>query len=147
MSSRNLNSAEVKLLQKGLKFTPTPSHSNTQELNKDVLEFTRKVRLIEYFDDTEDQDQSLVRNKSHFVPPQGREQLLDNFVYSTANIPLTPTEKSKIRKNVSINEQKCISSLANDETIIIKQADKGGVTVIMDKTFLSGANRKNAVGY
>ena len=132
LSSRELNKTEIKLLEKGLKFTPTPSNSNTQELNKDILEFTRKVRLVEYFDGIEDDDQSLVRNKSNFVPPQGREELLDTFVKSTTNIPLVPTEKSKIRRNITFTEQKSMSELANDETIIIKQADKGGATVIMD---------------
>ena len=73
LSSRTLNKTEIKLLEKGLKFTPTPKHSNTQELNKDILEFTRKVRLVEYFDGVEDEDKSLVRNKSDFVPPQGSE--------------------------------------------------------------------------
>ena len=125
----------IKLLEKGLKFTPTPRNSNTQELNKDILEFTRKVRLVEYFDGIEDDDQSLVRNKSNFVPPQGREELLDTFVKSTTNIPLVPTEKSKIRRNITFSEQKSMSELANDETIIIKQADKGGATVIMDRKF------------
>ena len=66
LSSRELNKTEIKLLEKGLKFTPTPSNSNTQELNKDILEFTRKVRLVEYFDGIEDDDQSLVRNKKQF---------------------------------------------------------------------------------
>ena len=59
LSSSELNKTEIKLLEKGLKFTPTPSNSNTQELNKDILEFTRKVRLVEYFDGIEDDDQSL----------------------------------------------------------------------------------------
>ena len=87
----------------------------------------------EYFDGVEDEDKSLVRNKSDFVPPQGREELLDAFVKHTASIPLVPTEKSKIRRNVTLSEQTSISELASDENIIIKQADKGGATVIMDK--------------
>ena len=132
LSSRQLNKTEIKLLEKGLKFTPTLSNSNTQELNKDILEFTRKVRLVEYFDGIDDDDQSLVRNKSNFVPPQGREELLDTFVKSTTNIPLVPKEKSKIRRNITFSEQKSMCELANDETIIIIQADKGGATVIMD---------------
>ena len=135
LSSHELNKTEITLLEKGLKFTPTLNNSNTQELNKDILEFTRKVRLVEYFDGTEDDDQSLVRNKSNFVPPQDREELLDTFVKSTTNIPLVPTEKSKIRRNITFSEQKSMSELANDETIIIKQADKGGATVIMDSKF------------
>ena len=79
--------------------------------------------------------ESLVRNKSNFVPPQGREEILDNFIVSTTNIPLEPSEKSNVKRKISISEQKTITSLASDETIIIKQADKGGATVIMDQVF------------
>ena len=60
---------------------------------------------------------------------------MDNFIASTTNIPLEPSEKSNVKRNISISEQKTITSLASDETIIIKQADKGGATVIMDKEF------------
>ena len=90
---------------------------------------------MEYFEGMEDDDESLVRNKSNFVPPKGREQLLDTFVENTINIPLEAQGKSKIKRNINTSEQKSLSSLANDSNIIIKQADKGGATVIMDKTF------------
>ena len=123
------------MLEKGLKFTPIPNHANTQELAKDISEFTRKVRLVEFFEGIDDNDKSLVRNKTNFVPPKGRDQLLDNFVESTINIPLETQDKSKIKRNISFSEQKAISSLANDTSIIIKQADKGGATVIMDRSF------------
>ena len=90
---------------------------------------------MEYFEGMEDDDESLVRNKSNFVPPKGREQLLDTFVENTIHIPLEAQDKSKIKRNINTSEQKSLSSLANDSNIIIKQADKGGATVIMDKTF------------
>ena len=99
------------------------------------MEFTPKVRLVEYFDGVDDDDGSLVRNKSNFVPPQGREELLDCFVHNTVNITLIPNEKSNIRRNITLSEQKAISKLANDESIIIKQADKGGAKVIMNRPF------------
>ena len=44
---------------------------------------------MEYFDGVDDDDESLVRNKSNFVPPQGR----DCFVHNTVNIPLIPNEQ------------------------------------------------------
>ena len=138
MTEYNVAVWQFTLTTRGLiwgRFTPTPKHSNTQELNKDILEFTRKVRLVEYFDGVEEEDKSLVRNKSDFVPPHGREELLDAFVKHTNSVPLVPTEKSKIRRNVTWQEQTSISELASDESIIIKQADKGGATVIMDKQF------------
>ena len=108
LSQRQLNKTEIKLLEKGLKFTPAPRTSNIQELTKDVSEFTRKVRLIEYFDDKEDDDESLVKNKSNFVSPRGREQLLDNFVLSTINIPLEPIEKANVKRNISKSEQTAV---------------------------------------
>ena len=38
-------------------------------------------------------------------------------------------------RNITFSEQKAISKLANDESILIKQADKGGTTVIMNRPF------------
>ena len=135
LSSRKLNETEIKLLGEGLKFTPKPKNANTQELAKHISEFMRIVRLVEYLEGIEDDYESLVRNKSNFVPPKGREQLLDTFVENTINIPLEAQNKSKIKRNINTTEQKSLSSLANDSNIIIKQADKGGATVIMDKSF------------
>ena len=90
---------------------------------------------MEYFDDIGDNDESLVRNKNKFVPLKGREELLDYFVDTTINIPLVPNEKSNIRRNMTLSEQKAISNLANDKNIIIKQVDKGGAIVIMNRSF------------
>ena len=106
------------------------------------MEFTRKAHLVEYFYGVDDDDESLVRNKSNFVPSQGREELLDCFVHNTVNIPLIPNEKSNIRRNITLAEQKAISKLANDESIIIKQADKGGATVILKRPFYQKQNGK-----
>ena len=52
------------------------------------MEFTQKVRLVEYFKGTEDEDESLVRNKSNWIPPKGRDRELDTFVSLVTDIPL-----------------------------------------------------------
>ena len=46
----------------------------------------------------------------------------------------TPTIKSNLNNkyNISLAERNAIKSLANDQSIIIKEADKGGAVVIMD---------------
>ena len=73
LSSRKFSETETKLLERGLKFTPTPTKPNIQELIEDRMEFTRTVRLIEYFEGNQDEnDESPVRNKSHWIPPKGR---------------------------------------------------------------------------
>ena len=100
------------------------------------MEFTRKVRLVEYFEgNKDDNDESLVRNKSHWIPPKGRDSDLEAFVTNVTDIPLTPNDKSKIKHNLSKSQHNSIKSLALDDNIIIKEADKGGATVIMNKSF------------
>ena len=44
------------------------------------------------------------------------------------NIP-----KSNNKYNISLAERNAIKSLANDQSIIFKEADKGGAVVIMDR--------------
>ena len=68
---------QINLLRRGLKFTPTPK-PNTIELKSDIQEFTRKLRLIEFFH-SENLDNSqetrgsvsgpLVKNKGNFTHP------------------------------------------------------------------------------
>ena len=79
-SRKRLTDSEQKILEKGLKFTPTPERGNQQELKEDIFEFTRKLRLAEYFYGTEDPDISLVKNKSDFIPPRNRNAALDRYI-------------------------------------------------------------------
>ncbi|MEW8547699.1 MAG: hypothetical protein AB2693_29680, partial [Candidatus Thiodiazotropha sp.] len=94
-------------------------------------EFTRKIRLAEYFHNCENNDISLVKNKSNFVPPKNRNQALDEFVKSVENIPLTDNDRA-VKDNLMRHERNSIRSLSKDKNIIIKEADKGGSNVIMD---------------
>lgn len=127
LSRKQLTDTEQKILEKGLKFTPTPEKENSQELKEDLFEFERKLRLAEYFFGTEDPDISIVRNESNFIPPKNRNASLEN-------LQNTPTAKShtNIRCNVSLAERNAIKSLTNDKSVVIKEADKGGAVVIMD---------------
>lgn len=100
------------------------------------MEFTRKIRLVEYFEGNEDDtDNSLVRNKSNWIPPKGRDNDLETFISNVVDIPLTPNKRTNIKYNLSKSQQNSIKSLINDENIIIKEADKGGATVIMNRSF------------
>jgi len=44
MSNHILLQEEIYILQKGLKFCPTPEKQNTDELRGDVFDFTRKLK-------------------------------------------------------------------------------------------------------
>ena len=135
LSHRKLSETEVVLLSKGLKITPTPKFGNKEELIEDLHEFHRKLRLALYFDDTENEDISLVRNKSKFVPPptDKRNIVLDDFINAVENFPKSSCRTLVVKQNLTQSEREAIKSLKEDNSIIIKEADKGGVSDIMDK--------------
>ena len=65
----------IKLLGKGLKFTPTPK-SNMPEIKRDMEDFTRKLKRLREFlidendsnENSQDASESLVRSKSKLNP-------------------------------------------------------------------------------
>ena len=73
LSSTCLADTQVRVLSKGLKFTPTPRR-NTIEMEKDIHNFTRKLRLTEYFANENDiafdeETQPLVKKCRYLSPP------------------------------------------------------------------------------
>ncbi|XP_061194818.1 uncharacterized protein LOC133202982 [Saccostrea echinata] len=123
----------MKILEKGLKFTPTPKQDNV-DLIKDTEEFCRKLRLREYFQNEENIDESLVRNKSNFKPPPNRDKHLDEFIKCLQSSARNNDfcMNTRIKDNINRLEREAIKSLASDNSIVIKEADKGGAIVIMD---------------
>ena len=83
MSQYELDTATTDLLNKGLKFTPTPPN-NIEELKTDVHLFTKNIRRAVHFNNTNyiatTIDNSLVKNKSKFYPSKTENTTLENFV-------------------------------------------------------------------
>ena len=123
MSSRELSNEEIKLLERGLKFTPTPKQ-NRSELKTDIQEFSRKIRLLEYFNDQQPNgdDKSLVKNPSNFVPPMSEDKYLNIFIEATTNYHKQHATAKK--SNLTRGEQNALNELKKDDTIIIKEAAK-----------------------
>lgn len=80
-------------------------------------------------------DISIVRNKSNFTPKKGINSRLDRYIDNLTKFPLIPKKGNQVKSNISKSQQKAISRLQNDNSIIIKEADKGGAIVIMDKEY------------
>ena len=105
----------------------------TFDLKSNIKKFSQKLRLIEFFANTEDneEDESLLRNPSEFCPPANRNRKSDfsiNFL-NGLNLDIRKKKKSNLRKE----QWNAISRLKNNDGIIIKEADKGGSVVIMTK--------------
>ena len=133
LSSIDLSQEEIETLKYGFKFTPTPTQNET-ELKADTKAFCRKLRLAEYFLDKDyTTDESLVKNKSSFNPPRGRDKYLDTYIDYTMNLPLHQTHAK--RYNMSWTQKRSVNKLKNLTDVIFKEADKGGAIVIMDKDY------------
>lgn len=99
---------------------------------------------MEHFKTNDNQHQvtnnSLVKNKSNFVPPKSDNRELNMVIKNITQFnELHQENHRKIDiSNISTAERKALQHLKEDNTIIIKEADKGGATVIMDRTYYKG---------
>ena len=128
------------LINKGLKFTPVP-RTNTTELKADVKTFCRKLRLKEFFTDKPiTEDPSLVKPKSNFTPKRNRDPILDTYIDYLTKYPLDDLvlQQKPIRSNLTKKEWNAVQQLKNQNDIIIKQSEKKGACVVMDKDYYHG---------
>ena len=73
-----LTKDEIEILKLGLSFTPTPKH-NISELETDIYNFIRKLRLTYHFRDSTYEDISIVKNESTFTPKNNENQELETI--------------------------------------------------------------------
>ena len=140
LSSKKLTNAELSLLSKNLKFVPTPRSPNLMDMEIDIKEFVRKLQLKEIFHNKPSVDISIVKPPSDFLPliDNVKNPLLKNVCQNLNNTAenlnnLLPEEK--VYRNITSSENKALEELKRDDSIIIKEADKGGSVIIMNKTY------------
>ena len=73
------------------------------------------------------------KKKSSFTPPSGRDVYLDFYIEAISQEILHNEHKSKRHSNISKSEFASLRSLARDDSIVLKKADKSGTVVIMNK--------------
>ena len=150
LSSLILSTSDISLLDKGLTFVPTPKTLSVKSIleNKDN-NLIRNVKLRSFFNKSNkrfNSKEKLFRYKSTWAP---KTSLLNNDVINTINeiesntLTLIRTASKVTRNNeiyiklrdtpnLSVNELDSLNNLRSNKSIIIKSADKGGATVIMD---------------
>lgn len=131
LSDITLSNTHIEILEKGLKFTPTPKCKNYNEIKDDISEFCRRLRLAEKFLDNDEEDESLVRNKSNYCPAKGRNQSLDTFCDYISNFPIQ-VQRKQCKSNFSNLQWEELQNLRSNTNLVIKEADKGSAVVIMN---------------
>ena len=148
LSSCSLSTDEISILSRGLTFCPTPRHINWPEVSADIYDFSRRMRLAEYFFDensnthTANEHDTPFHNKSTWNPPNDRERALNTFL-DAVKLDITTAKPKPTQDNLTATERQAISQLKQRQDIIIKPADKGSGTVVMDKTwYIDECNRQ-----
>ena len=96
LSSKHLQSEEMSILSRGLKFCPTPQNFKINERNENNNNFCRRLKCFEFFKDSDVTRESLVAHKSFWEPASGRNEKLDATIYY---LKLKPPPNAKSTKN------------------------------------------------
>ena len=148
LSGSSLSADEISVLARGLTFCPTPRHINWSEVSADIYDFSRRMRLAEYFFDensntpTDNEHYIPFHIKSTWNPPNDRERALNSFL-DAVKLDITTGKPKTIHDNLTATERQAIRQLKQRQDIFIKPADKGSGTVVMDKTwYIDECNRQ-----
>ena len=158
LSDRILTVDEITLLQRGLKFCPTPPCPDPGQVREDLDALHRRMRLLACYEENPLErlkrpltNQSLItepstrpsylpfkdpkfKRKSLWRGPVGPANLeafiASNYVdYNNRPIYIAPD-----KKNLTRLEAKSIKGLRDDKSIVIKPADKGAAIVILNRS-------------
>ena len=128
-----LSRAEISLLSKGLKFCPTPNSVDKWHVKEDLEKFGRFLRLKwHYGNDKQTFDPNSFRPKSKFNP-SNTDAAIELYLSQTEEKLLSCTEIKLTYYNLTRAEQEAMYNLKNDQSIVIKEADKGSAVVIWNK--------------
>ena len=148
LSHKHLTLAHRSVLNKGLKFVPTPRKDHTATTLKEYLLFERRLRLKYHFTRREDEEnedddffdtedipnQHPLYESSGWTPPTGQDPHLDVYCLLTQQkIIDNNVNPGRPRFNLTKAERIALKDLQDDDSIVIKPADKGGKIVIQDR--------------
>ena len=157
LSNVSLSEAQLSLLSKGLKFCPTPGEPNMGDLRRDLDSFHRKLRWKSFFenkdkDRTDGTDYNTLYNGPFKDPkfkhpssaePQPGPAALEAFALINELELAKTVGTSPKKQNLSRSERKAITELTNNDKIVIKPADKGGATVVLNRSdYIAEAERQ-----
>lgn len=148
LSDIQLTQSETDLLRKGLNVCPTPPPPTIDGINKYIDALARRLNLREYhtpenLDDITDNpgyqptilEKLNYREQRTYCSPS-REQYLNIYIEKLRQdiIDRTVHNRRFQRNNLSTRERLALDRLTNNRDTIIKPADKGGATVILNTT-------------
>ena len=158
LSTFNLNQDHISVLNRGLKFCPTPKSPNVGEMRDDMDRFHKRLRQMAFFENPEDplldlstrtqntniqlDSKNLLsfepfkhmkfKTKSAWNPP-GPHNLEAMITCNEQQFNARRVTKLDFRDNLTKNQRKAMDELRLNDDIIIRSADKGGAICILNR--------------
>lgn len=133
LSKRQLTPPQLSLLTKGLGFVPNTRH--TPDYTKGITKLTRSLRLRHHFSGVESATTPNTtppfKPRSTWQPPTA-DGTTESYL---ADLPrkLEEMETRPFQDNLTKAERAALTELRRDDTIIIRNADKGSCLVVEDR--------------
>ena len=134
LSKIKLSKSEISLLEKGLNYIPTPKTLKNEPILDSARQFGRRLKLAYRFRNSKYNSKENFTAKSNWTPP---DKEIPQLVLDTIKNIESDISNLKVpyhENNLSHSECKAIKDIRNNPDIIIKPADKGSATVIMNKS-------------
>lgn len=112
--------------------SPTPKY-NPFRTRVDLFKLIRQLKLRSFFGGSTNVYAKMFKPKSTFTPNVSVHSIQTFEKVVMRDIKMTESKRFKYKFNLSMQEKEALVKLANDGEIIIKQADKGGSIVILDR--------------
>ena len=128
-----MDSFEHSLLEKGLNFIPTPKEITVTPILEAASKFSRRLKLAYYYRKSRFDFRHKFVAKSSWVPADKdiSRRVLETI--ENINSDLSELQATQHRNNLNKAEIKALRNIRKNPNIVIKPADKGSATVIMDK--------------
>ena len=133
LSRRNLSSAGVSRLSKGLKFVPAANKIDEVKLKRELEKYGGKLRLMWHFRNDEwSFSQERFKFKSTFNP-RNKDAVIETYLIWLKERLLDIEISSKRFNNLTKDERNAMYSLKDDKSIIMTGADKGAAGTVWDR--------------
>ena len=137
LSDSPLSRAHLDVLNKGLKFVPTPTTVNIKQCVTEAFEKLRnRMSTIYHFHKNLQPYNPLHRKTNWIAPKPKNKHLLNYFDFLKNDLEIFNNEVFTITNkkcNLTPEEKHCLRNLSKNDNIVIKKADKGGSIVIMNR--------------
>ena len=133
LSKTQFGPSEYSLLEKGLNFIPTPKQITITPILEAATQFARRLKLAYHFRNSSNHVRQKFIPKSTWTPDSKNMPAEILETVEKINSDLSNLKVPYHQNNLIDGEIRALKNIRQNSHIIIKPADKGSATVIMDK--------------